>query len=130
MKIDEEVRRILGGFTFAGDRAFVPITTLSQGEKVKLIMAILTHQDNDFLILDEPTNHLDIESREVLERALREYEGGCIIISHDRYLVRQIGINRTLVIASKTVTDQEIELEAMDDVYNIDDHSEGITISM
>lgn len=130
IKIDEEARRILGGFTFAGDRAFVPITTLSQGEKVKLIMAILTHQRNDFLILDEPTNHLDIESREVLERALREYEGGCIIISHDRYFVRQIGINRTLVIASKTVTDQEIELEAMDDVYNIDDHTDGITISM
>jgi ATP-binding cassette subfamily F protein 3 len=130
MKIDEEARRILGGFTFAGDRAFVPITTLSQGEKVKLIMAILTHQKNDFLILDEPTNHLDIESREVLERALREYEGGCIIISHDRYFVRQIGINRTLVIATKTVKDQEVELEAMDDVYNIDDHSDGITISV
>ena len=128
MKIDEEARRILGGFTFIGDRAFVPITSLSQGEKVKLIMAILTHQKNDFLILDEPTNHLDIESRVVLERALTEYDGGFIVISHDRYFVRQIGVNRTLVTANKTVSDQEVELDVMEDVYNTDDHSNGITI--
>jgi ATP-binding cassette subfamily F protein 3 len=128
MKIDEEARRILGGFTFAGDRAFVSITSLSQGEKVKLIMAILTHQKNDFLILDEPTNHLDIESREVLERALTEYDGGFIVISHDRYFVRQIGINRILLIDQKSLQDKVEEITVTEDIYDPDQYADGITI--
>ena len=69
---------------------------LSQGERVKLIIAELTHQDNDFLVLDEPTNHLDIDSCEILEQALREYNGGYLIISHDRYFVNNIYINKSL----------------------------------
>lgn len=127
-KIDEEARRILGGFTFTGDRAFVPITSLSQGEKVKLIMAILTHQKNDFLILDEPTNHLDIESREVLECALTEYNGGFILISHDRYSIRQMGINRTLIIADRAITDKTEEIELTEEPFDPEEYADGITV--
>ncbi len=130
IKIDLEARKILGGFTFAGDRVFAPITTLSQGEKVKLIMAILTHQNNDFLILDEPTNHLDIESREVLERAMAEYDGGFIVISHDRYFVRQIGTNRTLIVEGKSVIDRVEEIGDFEDVYNSDEYEDGIEVSL
>lgn len=93
---EQRSRKILGKFLFQGSQVFTKIASLSQGEKVKLMMAILTHNNNQFLILDEPTNHLDIESREILESALKEYEGGFIVISHDRFFIHQININKVL----------------------------------
>jgi len=97
-------RRVLGAFQFKGDHVFTKVGKLSQGERVKLIIAQLTRQDNQFLILDEPTNHLDIQSREVLEKALREYEGGLILISHDRYFKKKIGINKVIMIEKGSVS--------------------------
>lgn len=97
---EDQARKILGKFLFTENRVFQKIESLSQGEKVKLVIAILTNQDNNFLILDEPTNHLDLESREVLEYSLNEYGGGFMVVSHDRYFIKQIGINRELDIRS------------------------------
>lgn len=100
----EEARNILAKFLFRGNHVFTKVANLSQGERVKLIIAQLTNQKNQFLILDEPTNHLDIESREILEQALQEYSGGFIIISHDRYFLKQVQFNKTLVIKKGLIT--------------------------
>ncbi len=94
IKNEAHARDILGSFLFVGDKVFEKVKNLSQGEKVRLIIAELIHQDNNFIFFDEPTNHLDIESREVLETALAAYKGGFLMISHDRYFIENIGINR------------------------------------
>ncbi|NTU46157.1 ABC-F family ATP-binding cassette domain-containing protein [Candidatus Roizmanbacteria bacterium] len=101
-------QRILGAFLFRGREVYKPVSLLSQGEKVRLIIAILAHQDNQFLILDEPTNHLDIESREVLEQALNDYKGGFIIISHDRYFLQQLDINKELEIVNNHIVGKAV----------------------
>ena len=65
---------------------------------MRLIFAKLTNQENELLILDEPTNHLDLQSREVIEDALLEYKGAVLVVSHDRYFLDKIGIDRVLTI--------------------------------
>lgn len=103
IKNEARARDILGSFLFFGDKVFEKINKLSQGEKVRLMIAELINQDNNFLILDEPTNHLDIESRQVLENALSKYKGGLIIISHDRYFVENIDISINLAIENNCI---------------------------
>ncbi len=95
---EQKARKILGRFLFIGNHIFNKVGSLSQGEKVKLSIAELIYQNNQFLIFDEPTNHLDIESREILENSLNEYEGGFMIVSHDRYFLSKLDINRKIVI--------------------------------
>ncbi|UOY91535.1 ABC-F type ribosomal protection protein [Ectobacillus sp. JY-23] len=85
-----EARHILAGFLFYGFSVFKKTNQLSGGERMRLRLAQLMHQDVNFLILDEPTNHLDIESREVLEEALEDYEGTILAISHDRYFLNKL----------------------------------------
>jgi ATP-binding cassette subfamily F protein 3 len=85
-----EARHILAGFLFYGFSVFKKTNQLSGGERMRLRLAQLMHQDVNFLILDEPTNHLDIESREVLEEALENYEGTILAISHDRYFLNKL----------------------------------------
>ncbi|MBO9131399.1 ribosomal protection-like ABC-F family protein [Bacillus sp. 165] len=85
-----EARHILADFLFYGPAVFKKISQLSGGERMRLRLAQLMHQDINLLILDEPTNHLDIESREVLEDALEEFEGTILAVSHDRYLLNKI----------------------------------------
>lgn len=85
-----DARNLLGRFLFSGDDVFRPIRTLSGGEKNKLVLASLTTLMPNLLILDEPTNHLDMDSREALAEVLKDYKGTLILISHDRWLLRQV----------------------------------------
>lgn len=86
-----EARRALASASFIRDDVFKKIKTLSGGEKSKLILCSLTYEDVNLMILDEPTNHLDIDSREVLEELLMEFNGTILFVSHDRYFIKKIG---------------------------------------
>ncbi|WP_077324290.1 ribosomal protection-like ABC-F family protein [Virgibacillus siamensis] len=83
-------RGILARFMFYGKTVFQKVKSLSGGEKMRLRLAQLVHQNHNLLILDEPTNHLDIESKEVLEEALEQFGGTVIAVSHDRYFLDKI----------------------------------------
>ncbi|KKI89197.1 ABC transporter ATP-binding protein [Bacillus sp. SA1-12] len=85
-----EARHILARFLFYGHMVFRKVSQLSGGERIRLRLAQLMYQDINFLILDEPTNHLDIESQEVLEEALEEYNGTILAVSHDRYFLNKL----------------------------------------
>jgi ATP-binding cassette, subfamily F, member 3 len=85
-----EARHILAGFLFYGGAVFRKVGQLSGGEKMRLRLAQLMHQDINFLVLDEPTNHLDIDSREVLEDALESFNGTILAVSHDRYFLNKL----------------------------------------
>ena len=82
-----QIRNVLAAFVFTGDDVFKTIGTLSGGEKGRVALAKIMLSNANFLILDEPTNHLDINSKEILEQALRNYEGTVLYISHDRYFI-------------------------------------------
>ncbi len=84
-----EIRNVLAAFLFTGDEVFAPIHTLSGGERGRVSLAKLMLSESNFLILDEPTNHLDIDSKEILENALRNYTGTVLYVSHDRYFINQ-----------------------------------------
>ncbi|MEX1198657.1 MAG: ATP-binding cassette domain-containing protein [Pseudohongiellaceae bacterium] len=84
---EQVLRNFLGGFDFHGDRVKEPISNFSGGEKSRLALAIIAWQQPNLLLLDEPTNHLDMEMRHALTVALQEYEGGLVIVSHDRHLL-------------------------------------------
>lgn len=82
-----QIRNVLAAFVFTGDDVFKTINTLSGGEKGRVALAKIMLSNANFLILDEPTNHLDINSKEILEQALQNYEGTVLYISHDRFFI-------------------------------------------
>ncbi len=86
----EVMRSFLARFGFTGEDPFKLVSSLSGGEKTKLALARLLYHPSNFIIFDEPTNHLDIDARETLEDALREFEGSCLIVSHDRYFLDRV----------------------------------------
>jgi ATP-binding cassette subfamily F protein 3 len=75
---------------FSGDEAEKPVRILSGGEKSRVVLATILASPINFLVLDEPTNHLDIQSREVLLEAIKRFPGTVMIVSHDRYFLREI----------------------------------------
>lgn len=87
---EKDIRSLLGSFLFVGDDVYKPVSALSGGEKARLELTKLSFMPINFLILDEPTNHLDIDSREVLETAINEFDGTVLFISHDRYFLNQV----------------------------------------
>jgi len=83
-------RNLLGRYQFSGDDVFKPVGALSGGEQARVALAVLALQGANVLILDEPTNHLDIPSQDVLQDVLSKFGGSMLIVTHDRYLVRQL----------------------------------------
>ena len=87
---ETEIRTSLAKYMFRGNDVFKKVSSLSGGEKVRLILAKLLKKNVNFLILDEPTNHIDIETRELLEEAIKEYPGTVLFVSHDRYFINNL----------------------------------------
>jgi ATP-binding cassette subfamily F protein 3 len=83
----QQARGFLGRFLFSGDAVFKPIADLSGGERGRVALAVLALQGANFLLLDEPTNHLDIQSQELLEQVLQDFDGTILFVSHDRYFI-------------------------------------------
>ncbi|MCM3324046.1 ribosomal protection-like ABC-F family protein [Cytobacillus kochii] len=98
-----EARGILANFLFYGYAVYKKVKQLSGGERMRLRLAQLMYQNVNFLILDEPTNHLDIESREVLEQALQEFQGTILAVSHDRYFIELL-FNQTYILNQRRLS--------------------------
>lgn len=101
--LDGEIRNMLGAFLFQGDDAFKKISALSGGEKGRLSLLKMMLGQGNLLLLDEPTNHLDMDSREILEDALCDFDGTVLFVSHDRYFINKVA-NRMLEMKRDTVT--------------------------
>ncbi len=108
---EQELRNFLGSFGWQGDRVFEPVKNFSGGEKVRLALAMIALQKPNLLLLDEPTNHLDLEARHALTRALQEFQGAVIVISHDRHLLRQV-VDQYWLVADGKIGPYEGDLDS------------------
>jgi ATP-binding cassette subfamily F protein 3 len=107
---EQRVRDHLGKFGFQGDRAFDPVARFSGGEKARLTLALLVARRPNLLLLDEPTNHLDIDMRHALTVALQSFDGGLVVVSHDRHLIKTVADTLWLVADGKlTVFDGDLD---------------------
>jgi ATP-binding cassette subfamily F protein 3 len=108
---EEAIRTRLGSFGFGQDKAFVPVSSLSGGERARLNLALVTHDAPALLILDEPTNHLDMETRESLVEALADYPGAVVLVSHDWHLIELVA-DRLWLVENGTVRAFDGDLDA------------------
>jgi ATP-binding cassette subfamily F protein 3 len=106
----QDLRDYLGSFDFRGEMSTNPCGRFSGGEKSRLALALLIWKKPNLLLLDEPTNHLDLEMREALTLALQEYEGGVVLVSHDRHLLRTTA-DQLLLVADGCVTPFDGDLD-------------------
>ena len=114
---EQEHRNYLGGFDFRGDMATSAVGAFSGGEKSRLALALLIWQRPNLLLLDEPTNHLDLEMRHALTMALQDYQGGMVLVSHDRALLRAT-CDRFLLVADGKVQEFDGDLDDYRDWLN------------
>jgi len=119
----EQVRDRLGAFLFRGDDVFKTVGDLSGGQQNRLMLCKLVLSEPDVLILDEPTNHLDIDSREMLEAALQDYNGTIITVSHDRYFLDRVA-EQLLIIGAGP--DGTFQLGAVDTVPQARSDTNGV----
>ena len=106
-----QVRSTLALFLITGEDVFRPVSTLSGGEKGRVALSKLMLKGDNLLLLDEPTNHLDMDSREVLECALEDYEGTILTVSHDRYFINRVA-NRVIEMTPEGVSCYEGNYDA------------------
>lgn len=125
-----KIRTILSQFMFIGDDIFKEISSLSGGEKARLSLLKLMLSNANFLLMDEPTNHLDIDSKEVLEEALLDYEGTVFVISHDRYFLNRV-VNKILELTEDGIKEYlgnyDYYLEKKNEVIDEDEEDLGKT---
>jgi len=107
---EDRIRARLGQFAFPGEKANVAVSSLSGGEKARLLFALITHDAPQLLILDEPTNHLDVDAREALIHALNDYAGAVILVSHDRHILETVA-DRLWLVSDGTVKAFEGDLD-------------------
>ncbi len=100
-----EAYKLLRRFLLSPEKINQQVKSLSSGEKAKLLLAKIMTKGANFIILDEPTNHLDIPSREAIEESLTNYPGTLLVVSHDRYFLERIGVDRCLLLADGAVKD-------------------------
>ena len=105
-KLDTDIRTALGSFLFRKDEVFKNCSTLSYGEKMRLILCGLSLSNYDLLILDEPTNHLDLVVKECLLEALKKYSGAIIFISHDRYFINELSTHVLYLSKNQTILEE------------------------
>jgi len=101
-KTDLEYRHQLGSYGVSGELALRPISSLSGGQKSRVAFAVMTMNSPNFFILDEPTNHLDIETVEALGKALKKFQGGVILVSHNEQLIKMTA-EEVWLVGNKTV---------------------------
>ena len=128
----DRVRGVLALFLLTGDDVFQPIRTLSGGEKGRVALAKLMLRKDNLLLLDEPTNHLDMDSREVLEDALEDFDGTILTVSHDRYFINRVA-NRVIEMRPDGVSeylgnyDDYIEKKRLEALGQLEDAAGGKT---
>jgi ATPase subunit of ABC transporter with duplicated ATPase domains len=104
----DDAEALLDGYQFGPDQWNAPLRTLSAGELRRLLLAVLVNSGERILVLDEPTNYLDFDAMDVVEEALRAYQGTLIIVTHDQYFAERIGITRTWRLEDATVRMMEL----------------------
>ncbi|MBP5678958.1 MAG: ABC-F family ATP-binding cassette domain-containing protein [Bacilli bacterium] len=102
--LEEHLRSALTKFLFYAEGIYTKLNSLSGGERLRLKLFCLMQQDNNLLLLDEPTNHIDINTKEILEEALKEYKGTILMISHDRYFINKVATRILMIEDHKLIS--------------------------
>jgi ATP-binding cassette subfamily F protein 3 len=116
--VEQQRRDLLARFGVTGDMAFQKVGSLSGGERNRTALARLAASDANFLILDEPTNHLDLWARGALERALKEFDGSVLFVSHDRYFLNQVASKLLVVELGDSVAGGGLRFRVIDGNYD------------